>query len=75
MNGQGPTRYQEPPPRLLALCNLILSVRTQSEIEAANDAARRHLQRYPEDRMIVMEASKRMATVEDALRQHSTNLD
>jgi hypothetical protein len=45
-----------------------MSARTQPEIEAANDAARRHLERYPEDRMIVMEASEQMAIIEDALR-------
>jgi hypothetical protein len=72
MNGQGERqgakRNQEPPARLLALCNLIVSARTESEIEAANDAARRHLQRYPEDRMIVMEVSERMVAIVEALR-------
>jgi hypothetical protein len=68
MNGQGERRYEEPPARLLALCNIILSARTQPEIEAANDAARRHLQRYPEDRMIVMEVSERMVAIVEALR-------
>jgi hypothetical protein len=65
---QGARWYQESPPRLLALCNLIVSARTQPQIEATNDAARRHLQRYPEDQMIVMEVSERMAAIVDALR-------
>jgi hypothetical protein len=79
MNGvgqdQGTRRYQEPPPRLLALCNLIVSARTQPQIDAANDAARRHLQRYPEDQMIVMEVSERMAAIVDALRHQDKRRD
>jgi hypothetical protein len=75
MNGmgqdQGSRRFQEPPPRLLALCNLIVSARTQPQIEAAKDATRRHLQRYPEDQMIVKEVSERMSAIVDALRNQS----
>ena len=72
---QGKGRYQEPPPRLLALCNVIVSARTQPETDAANDAARRHLQRYPEDRTIVMEVSERMAAIVKALRNPDKRRD
>jgi hypothetical protein len=75
MNGHGERRYEEPPARLLALCNIIMSARTQPEIEAANDAARRHLERYPEDRTIVMEVSERMATIVDVLSHQDKRRD
>jgi hypothetical protein len=52
-----------------AIYNLLLSARTQREIEAAYQAADRYLQQYPEDRDLIYAASQQTYRRELQLRE------
>jgi outer membrane protein assembly factor BamD (BamD/ComL family) len=52
-----------------AICNLLLSARTQGEIEAAYQAADRYLRQYPEDRNLIYAASQQTYRRELELRE------
>jgi outer membrane protein assembly factor BamD (BamD/ComL family) len=63
MEGQQERRRQ-------AIYNLLLSARTQREIEAAYQAADRYLQQYPEDRNLIYAASEVTYRRELELREY-----
>jgi outer membrane protein assembly factor BamD (BamD/ComL family) len=52
-----------------AICKLLLSARTQREIEAAYEAADRYLRQYPEDRDLIYAASQQTYSRELQLRR------
>ncbi len=55
--------------RRQAIYDLLLSARTQGEVEAAYEAADRYLQRYPEDRNLIYAASQQTYRRELELRR------